>query len=119
MEAPFHPFLTKPDVLVWHNLNRDIELSTSTHESDLALTDHNGDTLHLLSDINNPKNERFQPTVFTSWDDDNIPLSVLHYVVRPYTEWAKTVSSCANLYLQAQNTDMSIFRLSRCYRCGP
>ena len=48
-------------------------------------------TLQLLSNLNSPKSQDFQPTVFTGWDQPDISPLIQHYLVQPYTNWAKTV----------------------------
>jgi len=90
MDMPCAPFLTQPDVAVFKNLQYDVKLASQKDISSLAK--HNdASTIQLLSDLNNTKCESFQPTVFTGWDKGNIPPFVDHYLIQPYTTWAKTV----------------------------
>ena len=89
MDAPFHPFLTKPDIIVLQNLKRNID-----DESNEDVAPHKSDshsTAQLLSNLNNPKSQDFSPTIFTSWDSSDISPWIQHYLVYPYVEWAKTV----------------------------
>ena len=104
MDAPYHPSLTKPDIIVWQNLKRDIIESkqvanghvlqkTDTQSTkEIFTADSDGkSTVRLLSNLNNPKSLDFQPTVFTGWDSSDISPWVQNYLVQPYTEWAETV----------------------------
>ena len=90
MKASYDPSLSQPDIAVWKNLKRDVDLAEQKKVD--SLTDHDdGSTLRLLSDLNSPKSQSFQPTVFTGWDQSDISPLIERYLIRPYTTWAKTV----------------------------
>ncbi|KAG8532676.1 uncharacterized protein KY384_002553 [Bacidia gigantensis] len=89
MPRSHDPSLTYSDVVVWKNLMYDIDKkenlsSRSGDRDDLS-------TSKLLDDVNNPKAARFQPTVFTSWDQSDTLPTVLRYIVEPYVDWARRV----------------------------
>ena len=104
MLTSYHPFLTQPDLMVIKNLSEDIhkaELSQnpngpkedSGQDSEIIkeCTHDDETTLDLLNKLNDETSEDFQPTVFTGWDEKDIPKPVNSFLVRPYTRWAKTV----------------------------
>lgn len=89
METSHHPSLTYPDIVVWKNLIGDID---ETHKaSPRSLKSDDECTKQLLNNLNNPKTQEFQPTVFTSWDQSDISPTLETYLIKPYTEWAKGI----------------------------
>jgi hypothetical protein len=50
-------------------------------------------TIKTLKAWNDPKNEAFEPTVFVSWDlqDLKLPMSIDQYLLQPYIRWAQTI----------------------------
>ncbi|KAL8827209.1 MAG: hypothetical protein Q9191_003330, partial [Dirinaria sp. TL-2023a] len=90
MKASYDPNLTQSDVAVWQNLKRDI--GTAEQKNLDNFTDHDDlSTVQFLTDINSTKSESFQPTVFTTWDEGDLPPLIEKYIVQPYASWAKTV----------------------------
>ena len=87
----FNPQLTYPDIAVWKNLKNDLDLSEKK-EIDTTTTKHDDvSTIQHLENLNSTDCESFQPTIFTSWDQGDLPSLIEHYVVHPYTNWAKTI----------------------------
>ena len=89
-----HPLLTKPDIIVLQNLSHDIqqvELSPKLEKSNEDSVHDDTCTIDLLNKINDETSEEFQPTVFTGWDQKDIPKPIYRFLVRPYLAWAKTV----------------------------
>jgi hypothetical protein len=88
------PDLTLADRLVLHNLLQDassLESSPgkSNHESEDMTRDIQ--TLDELAALSNPTNGRFQPVVFTTWDNSDFPPWFSTYVLQPYIAWASSV----------------------------
>lgn len=84
------PCLTKSDLLVWKNLQRDVETSRGAAQTRFPDSTDEA-TKQTLSDLNNPKADAFEPTVCTIWDQADISPVLSYYLIRPYTEWARTV----------------------------
>ena len=109
MLRPSHPLLTQPDLIVIQNLSDDIHKVQLSHASTVSKADPSQDDSPLdadtvgvlthddkiviaqLNNLNDAASEEFQPTVFTGWDDKDIPKSINRFLVRPYTRWARTV----------------------------
>ncbi|KAL8810543.1 MAG: hypothetical protein Q9200_002489 [Gallowayella weberi] len=91
------PFLTQPDLVVLSNLSRDIHTANRSEPSlesqDDPKTDLPDDkaAVQLLTNFNDETSENFQPTVFTGWDEKDIPKPIQRYLVQPYTTWAKRI----------------------------
>ncbi len=51
----------------------------------------NRSTIEALANLNDFNHPDFQQTVFTGWDQDDIPDSLSQYLIRPYTTWAQTI----------------------------
>lgn len=90
MKTTHDPFLTQPDIAVWKNLKHDLSQGKQLEVDGLA---HHDDetTLQLLNNLNSPKSQAFQPTIFTGWDQPDISPFVQSYLVGPYTAWAKNI----------------------------
>ncbi|KAL8796441.1 MAG: hypothetical protein Q9182_007374 [Xanthomendoza sp. 2 TL-2023] len=91
-----HPFLTQPDLVVLSNLSRDVhtadkpELPLSQDDPKENLPDDKA-AVQILTDFNDETSKNFQPTVFTGWDQKDIPKTIQRYLVQPYTTWAKPI----------------------------
>ncbi|KAL9078149.1 MAG: hypothetical protein Q9157_002943 [Trypethelium eluteriae] len=81
------PYLTGPDHVVLSNLFHDVQKPLSHHSS----TSTDKDAIAQLQALNDEKNPGFQPTVFTTWDEKDLPPWINDYLVKPYTTWAKSV----------------------------
>jgi len=66
MKAFIDPCLTHSDTIVLKNL-----LSEAAHEVHDSLDDEK--TIELLTALNDPKNDAFEPTIFASWDPKELP----------------------------------------------
>ncbi|KAF1914037.1 fatty acid desaturas-like protein [Ampelomyces quisqualis] len=56
------------------------------------LQDQEQQTIEYLKNLNNPKSEKFEPTIFSSVDLSDIKNEFFrNHVVEPYTQWARTV----------------------------
>ncbi|KAL8809992.1 MAG: hypothetical protein Q9223_007842, partial [Gallowayella weberi] len=92
-----HPFLTQPDLVVLSNLSRDIQTANKSEPPLLSQDDPKTNlpddeaAVQLLTDFNDETSENFQPTVFTGWDEKDIPKPIQRYLVQPYTTWAKRI----------------------------
>ena len=90
MKASHNPQLTQPDIALWKNLKRDIDLAENKDIDSLAVHD-DVSTLQFLGDLNSTESESFQPTVFTAWDQGDLSPFIEKHIVRSYVSWAKTV----------------------------
>lgn len=92
MKATHDPLLTQPDIAVWKNLMRDIDHSKKGEVKVDGLADYDDQTtLQLLSNLNSPKSQSFQPTIVTGWDQPDISPFIKSYLIHPYMTWAKTI----------------------------
>lgn len=89
MAPPVHPYLTEPDIIVLRTLLKDVPHSAEQNLSSPPFDHHVA--IDQLKAINNPQSEQFQPTVFVSWDDKDIPLVLNRYIVKPYTRLASRI----------------------------
>lgn len=90
MDAPIHPQLLQPDLVVLRNLLRDIKPKEGPdlHASSTSPTDHDDQSsLRALDELRN------EPTVFTNWDIKDLPAgkSMKAGVLRMYIAWAQTI----------------------------
>lgn len=96
MLKSIHPLLTQPDRVVLNNLSRDIQ-NVVESEPPILPDDSSEDladdktAVQLLGNLNDETSEIFQPTVFTGWDQKDIPKPIDRFLVRPYTTWAKRI----------------------------
>ena len=108
MSTNIHPYLTEPDVVVLRNLFQDVEKDIRTeckptdsvpppetidkiaHEKEVAV-DHDRSAIDHLKALNDPDSLDFQPTVFVSWDEKDIPEFLNYYIVRPYARRAARI----------------------------
>jgi hypothetical protein len=67
MKTFIDPCLTHSDTVVLKNLLRDVD----DHQDDDCLDDEK--TIELLAAFNDPNNAAFEPTVFASWDSEDLP----------------------------------------------
>ncbi|EGX87922.1 fatty acid desaturase [Cordyceps militaris CM01] len=112
----FSPGLTKPDSLILRNLAADIRAASATRQGITPRRHHvcppatNGsaqaatekvasqdelgdaDTLATLSAMNDPKDARFEPTVFSGTDinDIRLPEFLDSWILRPYIRMARS-----------------------------
>lgn len=108
MEPTVNPYFTQPDIVVLENLIQDVRedvrgsASKSEQEpspeviekraGDKAGTHHHDkESISLLKSYNDPNSPEFTPTVFTTWDDKDIPEFVKYYVIRPYARVAMRI----------------------------
>ncbi|KAG9201751.1 hypothetical protein G6514_005367 [Epicoccum nigrum] len=97
--------LTVADKLVLGHLEKDYEKFEVTpdaspvdaaEESDDSATKHTQDseqqTIEYLKNINDPKSDDFQTTVFSTWDLPDIKNPILRkWIIDPYVYWAKGI----------------------------
>ena len=83
------PYLTAPDHIVLANLLHDVQRASSHEVKAKVSTDH--DIVSQLQALNDENCPEFQPTVFTTWDEKDLPSWISRYLVGPYTQWAKSV----------------------------
>jgi len=108
MEPKINPYFTQPDIVVLENLIQDVkgdvrgkpgtldaklspEVIESRADDEPGDRDYDKQSISLLKAYNDPNSSDFAPTVFTTWDDKDIPKFLSHYVVRPYTQIAMQI----------------------------
>ena len=105
MEPKINPYFTQPDIVVLQNLIQDVKYDVrgdpgAQHEkpapeviescSDIEIGEHDHDkqSISLLEAYNDPSSAEFAPTIFTSWDDKDIPEFLNYYIFKLYTRIA-------------------------------
>ncbi|KAL8717702.1 MAG: hypothetical protein Q9225_005078 [Loekoesia sp. 1 TL-2023] len=96
MLKSINPFLTQPDLIILNNLSGDIQNANESQsliypEGTKKHLPDDQKTVQLLNSLNDKTNEAFQPTVFTGWDQKDIPAPINKFFVQPYTRWAKHI----------------------------
>ncbi|KAK5175459.1 uncharacterized protein LTR77_000598 [Saxophila tyrrhenica] len=108
MDYQINPYNTQPDIVVLENLIQDVrtdtrgnpcaekdkippELIEKHSDQEKGEFDHDKQSIALLKAYNNPERIEFAPTVFTSWDDKDLPGWVNSYIVKPYTRLATRI----------------------------
>jgi len=108
MAAKIHPYLTQPDLIVLESLFYDAKTQNRGQPgtpaekpppevieqcADQQPIEHDVDQEHIgrMKAMNNPKDPAFSPTVFTTWDEKDIPEFVNYYLVRPYARVAMRI----------------------------
>lgn len=86
------PFLTRADTIVLENLLQDVDDGEITPSSD-DKKHINQTALDSLLSLNDATSDRFESTVFTSWDqrDVRLPAFLDNAIVQPYIRWAQSV----------------------------
>ena len=98
---------TQPDVVVLKNLIQDIRIGRRENAmkpqaeacpelmekfpNEDGMLDHDKATIQTLKAWNDPKGPDFAPTVFTTWDDGDIPEILNKYLVKPYARLATRI----------------------------
>lgn len=90
MDAPIHPLLLKPDLIILQNLLKDIRTNAGSEKCSSvdAFTDHDDQSsLRSLSEL------RDEPSVFTSWDMKDLSASKGYKsdILRAYISWAQAI----------------------------
>ncbi|KAM3064863.1 hypothetical protein ACMFMF_011622 [Clarireedia jacksonii] len=92
------PHLTQPDRRVLELLLQDIHQKTKHEQSNSSTSPKKqkdiAEEIKTLEALNDENNEKFEPTVFTSWDQedlDRLPRLIREYLLQPYVRWAKEV----------------------------
>lgn len=101
MPGQTDPYLPQPDLIVLRNLLDDAKASriTKTEKEGLKqrqdsmspARDADKTAIAHVKALNDAKDARFQPTVFVTWDDKDIPEPLNRYLVRPYARLATTI----------------------------
>lgn len=105
MTSTIDPCLTEPDILVLRNLFNDIDDRKPSAKPETAHTkpelrsdgyaadELSGDkeTLERLQALNDPKSPLFQPTVFVSFDEKDLPPWLNEHVIKPYARFAASI----------------------------
>lgn len=106
MPSTIDPCLTEPDILVLRNLFNDIDTTKPAAKPDTAETKPElrsggaeadalaGDqeTLSRLRALNDPKSPDFQPTVFVSFDEKDLPAWLNEAAIKPYARFAASIT---------------------------
>ena len=94
MDTFVDPALTKPDRAVLDNLTGDIRFRASTAKDEGDKLDYRrGDeeTIDILSKINDSSDSKFQATIFTTWDEQDLAPWINQWLVKPYASFASRV----------------------------
>ncbi|KAK4899560.1 hypothetical protein LTR27_003293 [Elasticomyces elasticus] len=108
MEPKINLKLTQPDIVVLKNLIQDVKsdirgapggfnqnVSPETMEqsssNEQGVHEHDKESIGLLRAYNDPSSEDFVPTVFTTWDNKDIPDVLSEYLVKPYARVAMRI----------------------------
>lgn len=104
MPGGIDPANTIPDVLVLENLLNDIRNAKGEKDTiakiktprkiakdDIAPDASDEDFIELLTALNDKNDVRFQPTVFTTWDEKDLNPTINKYLVQPYSKVAQTI----------------------------
>ncbi|KAF4548117.1 Hypothetical protein D9617_31g063530 [Elsinoe fawcettii] len=105
MPSTADPYLTQSDLIVLENLFRDNQSRQSKDTSRTSSRDTTPDItteskgvdfndaaeLARLRALNDSTSPDFQPTVFVTWDEKDIPAWLNQYLVRPYANIAKGI----------------------------
>ncbi|PGG96952.1 hypothetical protein AJ79_09394 [Helicocarpus griseus UAMH5409] len=95
-----NPYLTRSDLLVLRSLLRDIE-NESKADGEVQLKpdcgcedadDDDGATIRHLSNLNRPEHDDFEPTIFLSWDTNELKKlhpTLTRYLIQPYLHHAQ------------------------------
>jgi hypothetical protein len=90
MEAPIHPLLLQPDLVVLKNLLHDIQSSTQSVSQVNIETPSDYDDQSSMRALDKLRNE---PTVFTNWDLKDLPAGkgIRAHMLRVYIPWAQGI----------------------------
>lgn len=91
MEASISPQLTQADTVVLKNLFQDLNGAESKSN---ATSFDDKTSIDLLTDLSDETSDKFQPTIFTGWDEKDllgIPDALHKNLLRPYVNWAQQV----------------------------
>jgi hypothetical protein len=108
MEVQINPYNTQPDIVVLQNLLQDVkgdirgkeglrdegtspELIEKFSDQEPGEHDHDKQSIAQLKAYNDPQSTDFAPTVFTTWDDKDLPAFIKYYIVEPYTRVAMRI----------------------------
>ncbi|EDO02765.1 hypothetical protein SS1G_05242 [Sclerotinia sclerotiorum 1980 UF-70] len=93
-----NPNLTQPDRRVLELLLKDVQKQSRGDSSNTSGSQDNqsqiDEQISILEALNDENNEKFQPTVFTSWDQEDLerlPGPLYQYILEPYIQWGKGV----------------------------
>ena len=108
MEPKINPYFTQPDIVVLENLIQDVKSDVRGHivangerpspeqiertsDKETGDYDHDKHSIAALKALNDPDSAEFAPTVFTTWDDKDIPPFLNDYLVKPYARIASRI----------------------------
>ena len=108
MKPRINPYFTQPDTVVLENLLRDVEhdVRSNLTKSETGLSpelieryadkecgeyEHDKRSISQLKAYNDPASDEFSPTIFTSWDEKDIPCFLNHYLCKPYARIAAQI----------------------------
>jgi hypothetical protein len=108
MEPKINPYFTQPDIVVLENLIQDVrgdvrgqngtkgekpspEQIESNAGDKTGECDHDKQSISTLKAYNDPASEEFAPTIFTTWDDKDIPPFLNEYICKPYARIAMRI----------------------------
>ncbi|KAI9641989.1 hypothetical protein NHQ30_009859 [Ciborinia camelliae] len=93
-----NPNLTQPDRRVLELLLNDVRKKNKANSSDHTMSQESqtqiDEQISILEALNDENNEKFEPTVFTSWDQEDLqrlPAPLYKYILQPYIQWGKGV----------------------------
>lgn len=108
MEPKINPYFTQPDIVVLENLIQDVrgdvrgqngtkgekpspEQIESNAGDKKGECDHDKQSIATLQAYNDPASTEFTPTIFTTWDDKDIPPFLNEYICKPYARIAMRI----------------------------
>nr|POE94813.1 hypothetical protein CFP56_74521 [Quercus suber] len=107
MPGSVDQYLTQPDLIVLRNLLDDAAaqkpmkqdvtpdekggIVQRRHDSVSPIRNSDEIDLSRLKALNDATNPKFQPTVFVSWDDKDVPSVINRYLVHPYVKAASSI----------------------------
>lgn len=108
MKLNINPYFTQPDIIVLENLVQDLEhdvrgkpgapgtkpspeLIEKNADDFAGEYEHDKRSIAQLKAYNDPANVEFTPTIFTTWDDKDIPPVLNEYICKPYARLAMQI----------------------------
>ena len=105
MEPRLNLRYTKPDIVILRNLIEDFkcdcrgkpgksrdnpppEVVEETLDNEQGLFGHDQECIRTLEAYNDPRSKDFAPTIFTTWDEKDIPVALNDYLVKSYARMA-------------------------------
>lgn len=89
LDPRINPHLPHSDEIVLQNLFHDIRDNPESCSEKVPERDQA--TIELLQSLTNPKDPAFEPTIFTTYDEGDIPEWIKYYILQLYSQIAVTI----------------------------